>query len=123
LVVHISIDKRTLYSKALLSILRITKEANMKVFFPIRWIDVPASPPHEGNPSYRVSFGVEAWDGGDQHVHVYKVQMAYGGRVHGRKSPSYPAHSDDFESVLRALHDLKKGKGVTARGKVLSGGG
>ncbi|WP_199520142.1 hypothetical protein [Fulvimarina endophytica] len=92
-----------------------------KVYFPIRYVDVPASPPHGGNPAYRVSFGLEHWaDGSPQYV--YKVQMAYNGAVAGRKSPSYPEGTDDLERVLDAMKQIKKGEGKIARGMIESAG-
>ncbi|MTJ94015.1 MAG: hypothetical protein F8N36_14330 [Desulfovibrio sp.] len=88
-----------------------------KVYFPIRYIDVPASDPHRGDPAYRVSYGVEHWaDGSAQHV--YKVQMVYGGIVAGRKSPSFPANSDDLERVIAALTQVKSGHGKSGRGQM-----
>jgi hypothetical protein len=92
----------------------------MRVFYPIRSINVPASPPHEGDPSYVVSYGVEHWD--DATVYVYKVQMAYGGRVSGRKSPSFPDGTDDAERVAAALAQLKAGGGQVMRGHIFPAG-
>jgi len=88
-----------------------------KVYFPIRYEDVPASAPHEGNPAYRVSFGIEHWgDGSAQHV--YKVQMVYNGSVAGRKSPSFPAESDDLDRVYQAMRRIKAGAGKSGRGMI-----
>jgi hypothetical protein len=67
-----------------------------KVFFPIRSLDVPANSPHQGSPAYRVSFGVEHWGDGTPRQYVYKVQMAYHGKVAGRKTPSFPNGTDDL---------------------------
>src|SRR5579863_5095018 len=58
----------------------------MKVFFPIRYIDVPASPTRKDNRAFRVAAGIEQW-ADDPAEYVYKVQMAYNGTVGGRKSP------------------------------------
>jgi hypothetical protein len=92
-----------------------------KVYFPLRYIDVPASPPHDGDPAYRVSVGIEHWtDGSAQRV--YKIQMVYGAAVHGRKSPSYPADSPDLDLVLDALAKVRAGKGHSGRGKMTSVG-
>lgn len=92
-----------------------------KVYYPLRYLDVPASPPHEGNPAYRVSFGIEHWaDGSAQHV--YKIQMMYDGVVAGRKSPSFPEGTDDLERVLQALAEIKAGGGQSGRGKAAFGG-
>lgn len=89
-----------------------------KVYFPLRFIDVPASPPHEGDPAYRVSVGIEHWADGAPPENVYKIQMVYGGRVAGRKSPSFPEGSDDIERVYQAMADLKAGKGKKGRGMI-----
>lgn len=93
----------------------------MKVYYPVRVIDVEASPPHDEGTSYKVSVGMERW--GDVHERVFKVQMAYDGQVSGRRSPSYPEDSDDLERVIAALQELKKGGGRTARGQVHPIGG
>lgn len=81
-----------------------------KVYFPLRYIDVQASLPHEGDPTYRVSVGIEHWADGSAN-RVFKVQMAYGGSVAGRKSPSYPEGSDDLERVLDAMRRIRAGEG------------
>jgi hypothetical protein len=89
------------------------------VYFPIRFLDIPASPPHEGNPAYRISFGIEHWaDGSAQHV--YKVQMVYDGAVAGRKSPSYPEDTDDLDRVYDAIRRIKAGEGQSGRGQMSS---
>ena len=90
----------------------------MKVFFPIRYIDVPASPPHGEDAAYRVSYGVEHW--GPEPAYIYKVQMVYGGIVSGRRSPSFPAETDDFERVCQAMAELKRDLAQKGRGKVAS---
>lgn len=92
-----------------------------KVYYPQRYEDVPASPPHEGNPAYRVSRGLEHWGDGTAQ-HVYKIQMVYNGQVAGRKSPSYPEESDDLERVYDALKRIKKGGGKSGRGMMSSVG-
>lgn len=86
-----------------------------KVFFPIRYEDVPASLPHDGNPAYRVAYGIEHWADGSAQP-VYKVQMVYSGAVAGRKSPSFPEDSDDLERVAEAMRRIKAGGGKSGRG-------
>ena len=77
---------------------------------------VPASPPHPAGTSYRVAIGSEDWDG--TAVNVEKVQMVYGGRIAGRKAPSYPVDSDDAELVRQAQVRLRKHlKGGSERGQ------
>lgn len=89
----------------------------MKVFFPIRWIDVEAEGGvHPPNTFYRVSIGHEHWDGGPQQV--YKVQMVYNGAVSGRRSPSFPVGSRDWENVIAAMEELKAGGGSSGRGQI-----
>jgi hypothetical protein len=75
-----------------------------RTFFPEKFIDVPASPPHPPNTLYRVSIGSEQW--GDVFTQVIKIQMVYDGVVSGRKSPSYPVGSNDFELVNSAVKDI-----------------
>ncbi|MDL2227091.1 hypothetical protein LJB86_05500 [Deltaproteobacteria bacterium OttesenSCG-928-M10] len=74
------------------------------VFQPTKSILVDASPPHPDNTHYKVSVGYEIWD--DLPVKILKVQMSYNGRVEGRKSPSYPFDSDDFQRVTDAASQL-----------------
>lgn len=88
----------------------------MKVFFPIRWIDVDATGHHPSNTKYRVSVGHEHWDEGPQHV--LKVQMVYNGAVSGRRSPSYPTETDDWERVVDAMRALMRGEGASGRGQI-----
>ena len=80
-----------------------------QVYFPSRSISVPASYPHQGNPAYKVSVGLEHWADGEAYE-VYKIQMTYNGAVAGRKSPSYPEGSDDLERVLDAIRRLMAGE-------------
>jgi len=68
--------------------------------------DVPASPPHPHGASYRVSIGLEYWENGPPH-RVEKIQMAYQGKVSGRRPPSYPADSADHDNVAAALSRLR----------------
>ena len=89
----------------------------MKVFYPVRYEDVAASPPHAPNTAYRVSFGIEHWGPGEA-AHVYKIQMVYSGAVSGRRSPSYPEDSDDLQRVLVALDRVRKGGGAIGRGLI-----
>jgi hypothetical protein len=73
---------------------------------------------HHTPSIYRVSFGLEHWD--DTHAYVFKVQMVYDGQVAGRKTPSYPAESDDLHAVSKALLKVRKGAGSGARRQVTS---
>lgn len=86
-----------------------------KVFFPIDYVMIEASKPHPENTQYKVSFGHEDWDG--KHVPIFKVQMVYDGKVSGRRSPSYPLNSDDYERVHNAVQEL-----MTKHTSVFSGG-
>ncbi len=78
-----------------------------KVFFPHDYILVDSnSNKHPANTQYKVSIGPEDWNG--THVEVIKVQMMYGGKISGRRSPSYPVDCDDYERVHEAVLELKK---------------
>lgn len=66
---------------------------------------VPASHPHPPNTEYKVSIGEEIW--GNSPHKVIKVQMVYDGEIAGRRSPSYPLGTDDFERVLEAVNELQ----------------
>ncbi|UXO88089.1 MULTISPECIES: hypothetical protein [Bacillus] len=71
------------------------------MFYPERTAFIDASFPHPPNTQYRISVGVENWNG--VFVPVQKIQMVYNGKVSGRKSPSYPVDSDDFVKVYTQL--------------------
>lgn len=75
-----------------------------RVFYPRQSILVDASKPHPRGTQYKVSLGDEEWDG--VFHSVIKVQMVYGGKVAGRKSPSYPIDSDDTVRVNEAIRIL-----------------
>ncbi len=92
-----------------------------KVYFPISYIDVPASEPHPGNMCYRVSKGIEH-RGADEPRHVYKIQMVYSGVVDGFTSPSYPEGGEDFEKVIDAMRALQEGGGRNGRGMMTAAG-
>ncbi|MYL21644.1 hypothetical protein GLW04_17195 [Halobacillus litoralis] len=76
-----------------------------KTFFPKMFIMVPASKPHPPNTEYKVSIGEEIWN--DNRNPVLKVQMVYDGEIAGRRSPSYPVGTDDFQRVVAAAQKLK----------------
>ena len=90
-------------------------------FYPTVYQDVPASQPHPPGTTYRVSVGWENW-GGEKAEYVQKIQMAYDGNVTGRKVPSFPDDSDDFERVCVALEEVRKGNGKNGRGKIFPAG-
>ncbi len=75
-----------------------------KTFFPEKHKLVLASSPHPPNTYYKVSIGLEDWEG--SYVPVVKVQMVYNGIVAGRKSPSYPIGSDDHRRVAETIKNL-----------------
>ena len=76
----------------------------MKTFHPQKYVYLPASSPHPRNTEYKVSIGIELWD--DYPAHVIKVQMVYNGKVEGRKSPSFPIGTDDFQRVSKAINEI-----------------
>lgn len=77
-----------------------------KTFFPRdgKHVLVTASDPHPPGTHYKVSIGLERW--GDECHEVIKVQMIYDGEVAGRRSPSYPLGTDDFQRVMKAVRRL-----------------
>ncbi len=78
-----------------------------KTFFPHanKTVYVDASEPHPPNTQYKISIGYEVWGG--QNHEVVKIQMVYNGEIAGRRSPSYPIGTDDFEKVAEELKKLK----------------
>ncbi|MGR5130639.1 hypothetical protein [Photobacterium swingsii] len=77
-----------------------------KTFFPHanKVAYVKASAPHPENTQYKISIGVEVW-GGENHE-VVKIQMVYDGVIAGRRSPSYPLGTDDYQRVTTKLQEL-----------------
>lgn len=74
-----------------------------QTFFPKKSIRITASKPHI-DAEYVVSIGTEMW--GSDAQQVIKVQMAYEGKISGRRSPSYPADTLDYEKVNEAIKKL-----------------
>jgi len=93
----------------------------LKVYFPISYIDVPASEPHPAGTWYRVSKGMEHW-AIDEPRYVYKVQMLHSGVIAGQASPSYPEDGGDFERVIDAMRMLREGGGRNGRGMMTAAG-
>jgi hypothetical protein len=78
----------------------------MRTFHPFLSEDVRASsPPHAAGTVYRVSLGIEYWEEGPEEV--AKIQMVYDNVVSGRRSPSFPSGTDDFQRVIGALRRLE----------------
>lgn len=65
---------------------------------------VEASSPHPPNTKYKISLGLEAWEDGNHEV--VKIQMVYNGEIAGRRSPSYPSGTDDFQRVAEAVQKI-----------------
>ena len=81
-----------------------------KVYTPIDYIIVQASKPHPDKTEYKISLGYEDW-GGEKPEYVLKVQMVYDGIVSGRRAPSYPVGTDDYNRVMKATEEiLRKNK-------------
>lgn len=82
-----------------------------KKFFPIVSEMVNAemgkSDSHPEGTQYRVSIGRENWGNG-KFVLVSKVQMVYDGKISGRRSPSYPIDTNDYERVQETMKQLHK---------------
>ena len=77
-----------------------------KTYFPndSTVIYVDASNPHPENTQYKISRGIEYWDG--EGYDVIKVQMVYDGVIAGRRSPSYPVGTKDHQKVIEAINKL-----------------
>ena len=77
-----------------------------KTFFPDaeKVAFVSASAPHPENTQYKVSIGLEDWNG--QMHRVLKVQMVYNGEIAGRRSPSFPIGTDDMQRVMAKSQEL-----------------
>ncbi len=77
-----------------------------KTFFPRadKTAFISASTPHPENTQYKISIGLETW--GDKNHEVVKIQMVYDGEVAGRRSPSFPLGTDDFQRVLVKTQEL-----------------
>ena len=86
-----------------------------KVFTAIDSVFVDASaPPHPPNTQYKISIGYEDW-GTPNPVKVLKIQMVYGGKIAGRRSPSYPMDGNsehDYLKVRKATDDLLRKHGL-----------
>ena len=76
----------------------------MKTFHPVQSVLVDASFPHPAGTKYKVSIGNEFFD--DVPRTVLVIQMVYGDRVEGRKSPAFPTGTDDFLRVKQAADKL-----------------
>ncbi len=81
-----------------------------KTFFPssnkIDYVD--ASPPHPEKTQYKISIGTEVWD--KENHEVVKIQMVYDGKIAGRRSPSFPLDTDDFQRVTSKTEELIKNR-------------
>ena len=79
----------------------------MRTYYPKISAVIPASAPHPKNTEYKISIGDEVWDVGVSQT-VIKVQIMYDGKIAGRKSPSYPAGTDDYKRVSETIEKLVK---------------
>ncbi|MCX7095888.1 MAG: hypothetical protein NTY50_20925 [Methylobacter sp.] len=80
-----------------------------KTFFPHanKTVYVDASEPHPPKTQYKISIGSEIWGG--QNHEIVKIQMVYDGEIAGRRSPSYPLGTDDYQRVNIKVQELIKG--------------
>ena len=76
-------------------------------FEPIIWCHVKASNPHNQTAEYYVAIGKENWDEDGNNL-VIKIQMEYERKRAGRKAPSFPVETDDFDKVSKAVSFLIK---------------
>ena len=65
---------------------------------------IAASYPHPTGSEYIISVGIEDWNG--ESIMVTKIRMAYQGKIRGRKAPSFPIGTDDFERVAEEVRKL-----------------
>lgn len=81
-----------------------------KTFFPYsdKTSFIKASSPHPENTEYKISIGLETW--GEKNHEVVKIQMVYNGEIAGRRSPSYPLGTDDFQRVVSKTEEMIKGR-------------
>jgi hypothetical protein len=77
-----------------------------KTFFPHanKTAYIEASAPHPANTQYKISIGLETW--ADENHEVVKIQMVYNGEIAGRRSPSFPLGTDDFQRVTSKTDEL-----------------
>lgn len=61
---------------------------------------------HPENTDYKVSIGYEIEDGNSDCL-VLKVQIRYNGKIAGRRSPSFPVSSSDWDEVKKAMERVK----------------
>lgn len=61
---------------------------------------------HPENTDYKVSIGYEIEDGNSDCL-VFKVQIRYDGKIAGRRSPSFPVLSSDWDDVKAAMDRIK----------------
>lgn len=76
------------------------------MYYPKLSKQILASAPHPEGTEYKISIGEEDWNG--TFCTVVKVQMVYNGKISGRKSPSYPIGTDDYNKVYQAIAELEK---------------
>ncbi len=61
---------------------------------------------HPKNTDYKVSIGYEIQDGNSDFL-VFKIQIRYDGKISGRRSPSFPVLSSDWDEVKKAMDRVK----------------
>lgn len=77
-------------------------------FFPIVSTFVEAETGyHPENTDYKISVGYEITDG-DENCLVSKVQICYNGKIAGRRSPSFPLKSNDWDKVKEAMDKVNR---------------
>lgn len=87
-----------------------------RVFDPLVWGTVDASKTHGDEVEYFVAIGKEHW--GKRETIVLKIQMSYGGKRSGRKAPSFPIDSDDWNRVINMMQKVKDEYAAGKRGAV-----
>lgn len=67
-------------------------------------ICIPASSPQPENMAYVVAIGIEPWS---DNKPLIKIRLKYNGKLNGRKVPSIPLGSKDWEQIVAAVNELK----------------
>ena len=79
-----------------------------RIFEPITWGYVDAEKTHGKGAEYYVAIGNEHWNVEKNPILVFKIQMSYDRRRSGRKSPSFPLDSDDWNRVCKKAKEVKE---------------
>ena len=88
-----------------------------KVFKPIVFTWIPAYS-HSERAEYYIAIGTEHWSEEKDDPYVIKIQMAYNRKRCGRKNPSYPIESNDWEAICNTVERIKKAFDEGKKGEI-----